>query len=128
MNKRQMNFSTTSLSSENNIKPVVIYTNVDTLKLQNLKENKSKSGFYRWLNQETGKSYVGSAINLSKRFRIYYSLLSIEKLLLKYNSHIYRAILKYGPFQVYSWNPWVLWLGGFNLPWTILHRFLLTSL
>ena len=39
---------------------------------------------------------MGSAINLSGRFRTYYSLLSIEKITSKSKSHILRAILKYG--------------------------------
>ena len=34
--------------------------------------------------------------NLSKRFRVYYSLLSIEKILNTSKSHILSAILKYG--------------------------------
>ena len=82
--------------------PAVVYTNADTQKLDILKDNKGKSGIYPLIGyfekityQETGESYVGSAINLSKRFRIYYSLLSIEKILNKSKSHILSAILKY---------------------------------
>lgn len=45
--KRQINFSTTSLLSENHIKPAAIYANADTEKLQILKDNKEKSGIYR---------------------------------------------------------------------------------
>ena len=40
-------FSTTSSLSENNITPVVVYTNGDTQKLDILKDNKGKSGVYR---------------------------------------------------------------------------------
>jgi len=40
-------FSTTNLASENNIKPVVVYTNPLTQKLDILKYNKGKSGIYR---------------------------------------------------------------------------------
>ena len=39
--------TTTSSASENNIKPVVVYTNADTHKLEILKDNKGKSGVYR---------------------------------------------------------------------------------
>ena len=39
---------------------------------------------------------MGSARNLSKRFRVYYSLLSIEKIRSKSKSRILSAILKYG--------------------------------
>lgn len=80
----------------NNIKPAVIYTNSDTLKLQILKENKVKSGIYRWVNQETGESYVGSATNLYQRFQFYYSLLNIQEVLNRSKSRILNAILKYG--------------------------------
>jgi len=34
---------------------------------QVLKENKGKSGIYRFINKVTGKSYIGSAVNLSDR-------------------------------------------------------------
>jgi len=78
MNKRQMNFSTNSTNG-NNIKPAVVYDNADTQKLQILKENKNKSGVYRWVNIETGESYVGSSRNLYQRLHIYYSLISIKK-------------------------------------------------
>jgi len=40
---RNCNYSTDS----NNINPVVIYLNADTLKLQIIKENRKKSGIYR---------------------------------------------------------------------------------
>jgi len=39
---------------------------------------------------------VGSAINLSRRFCTYYSLLSIEKSLNRSKSHILSALLKNG--------------------------------
>ncbi len=39
---------------------------------------------------------MGSASNLSNRFRVYYSLLSIENILSKSQSYILSAILKYG--------------------------------
>jgi len=89
-------FSTSSPLSLNNIKPVVTYPNADTQKLDILRENKDKSGIYRWVNKKTGKSYVGSATKLSQRFYLYYSLLSLEKILTKSKSHIISALLKYG--------------------------------
>ena len=39
---------------------------------------------------------MGSAVDLSRRFRVYYSLVSIEKILNKSNSRVLSAILKYG--------------------------------
>jgi hypothetical protein len=83
-------------SGANNIKPAVIYTNSDTMRLQILKDNKFKSGIYRWVNQETGESYIGSATNLYQRFYFYYSQLNIEEVLNRSKSHILKAILKYG--------------------------------
>lgn len=78
-------------------KSLLIYYNADTQKLKILKDNKGKSGIYRFINKNSGKSYVGSALDLSKRFRVYYSLLSLEKYGKK--SKIYSALLKYGYSQ-----------------------------
>ena len=41
-----MYFSTTSSNNENNIKPIVIYNNADTKKLDILRDNDKKSGIY----------------------------------------------------------------------------------
>jgi len=60
-------------NSNNNITPVKSYENADTLRLDTLKENKGKSGIYRWVNNSNGKSYVGSAIDLSQRLRQHYN-------------------------------------------------------
>jgi len=61
-----------------------------------LKENKYKSGVYRWINLANNKSYVGSGANLSKRLSHYYSDKYLETQLKKGKSVIYSAILKYG--------------------------------
>lgn len=47
--------------------PVKSYSNVDLQKKNILKENKGKSGIYRWVNNVNGNSYIGSAINLNVR-------------------------------------------------------------
>jgi len=75
--------------------PVKTYTNADTLKDIIIQENKEKSGVYRWRHLITGKSYVGSSINLGRRFRDYYnySFITHEK---NKNMYIYRSILKHG--------------------------------
>lgn len=54
-------------TSSPSVVPVKFYSNADTQKLEILKENRGKCGIYRWVNQINGKSYVGSAVNLSKR-------------------------------------------------------------
>ena len=66
---------------------VVTYTNAEKYKSLILKENKRKSGIYCWNNLVTGRSYMGSRINLAGRLSIYYSkkvmlsMLSITKVL-----------------------------------------------
>ena len=47
------------------VSPVKTYGNQDTQKLQIIKENKGKSGVYRWVNLRDGKSYIGSSTNLA---------------------------------------------------------------
>ena len=75
------------------IVPILSYSNADTQKLQILKENKGKSGVYRWVNKETGGSYVGSGTNLARRFYNYYSAAS----LIRHGCMVInRALLKYG--------------------------------
>jgi len=75
------------------IVPVVTY-NADQDKNLLMKQNKGKSGIYRWVHIESEKSYIGSSINLYVRFSQYfnYNHLSDEK----QNMSIYKALLKYG--------------------------------
>lgn len=72
------------------------YSNPDLQKDNILKENKNKSGVYRWTNLNNNKSYVGSGVNLSKRIYEYYSDKYLETQLKRGKSAIYSAILKYG--------------------------------
>ena len=53
--------------------PVKIYDVLND-KTQILKENNNKSGIYRWINIDNGKSYVGSSVNLKERFVSYYNI------------------------------------------------------
>jgi hypothetical protein len=53
--------------------PIIVYSNADTAKSSILSDNKGKSGIYMWTHIESGKIYIGSAIDLSKRFLQYYS-------------------------------------------------------
>jgi hypothetical protein len=57
--------------------PVKVYENADD----------NKNGVYRWIN---GKSYIGSSVNLRKRFYDYYNLSPLEKR--KNNSIIYSSL------------------------------------
>ena len=74
--------------------PEVCYNNPDTEKSLILNENRGKSGVYRWTNKINGKWYVGSSVNLSKRFSVYFNEAYIGKN--KDNMAINRALLKYG--------------------------------
>lgn len=89
------NFYSTNISN-NPIVPERKYQNADIEKIQILKENKNKSGIYRWINQVNQKTYVGSSAFLEKRFRGYYSINHLESRIKRAKSKIYSAILKYG--------------------------------
>jgi group I intron endonuclease len=78
------------------IEPAVVYSDL-TLEMKTIfKDNKGKSGVYRLTNIITGATYIGSAINLTRRFREYFSVKHLKKETLKNNSIIYRALLKNG--------------------------------
>jgi len=44
-----------------------------------LKDNKGKAGIYQWKHLESGKFYIGSAVDLSNRLRKYYSINYLER-------------------------------------------------
>lgn len=75
----------------NSVIPVIIYDNADIYMLKAVKDNKNKSGVYRWVNKVNGKSYVGSSVNPAIRFKNYRSFryLSTNKMLIS------KALLKY---------------------------------
>jgi group I intron endonuclease len=78
----------------NSIIPVLKYDNADLLKSQAVKENRRKSGVYLWKNLINGKFYVGSSVNLGKRFSSYFSFNYITDP--KNNMLINKALIKYG--------------------------------
>jgi len=67
------------MHEHNLVSPVKIYANTDLSKKEILNENKNKSGIYCWKNNLNGKTYVGSAINLSKRINSYYNIIESNK-------------------------------------------------
>lgn len=73
----------------------ITYTNMETQKNQILAENRNKSGVYRLKNIISGKTYIGSSQNLSKRFILYFSLKTLKAGTGK-NTPINKALLKYG--------------------------------
>jgi group I intron endonuclease len=78
-------------NTNNNVSftPVIIYHNADSEKNKILLDNKGKAGVYMWTHIETGRIYVGSAIDLSKRLSLYFSVSSLKK----DNYYICRALL-----------------------------------
>lgn len=72
----------------------VTYLDINLKSKQIKKENKGKSGVYRFTNKENGKSYVGSSSNLSKRFSDYFNVNRLAKY--AKTSLICRALLRYG--------------------------------
>lgn len=74
--------------------PLLSYSNADTAKQVIIKEIKGKAGIYRWINNNNGKSYVGSSVDLSKRLYRYYSLAHITQQ--SKFSLICKALLKRG--------------------------------
>ena len=87
-----MHFETKFESKHNSVIPLIVYKNVKTEKASILKDNKGKTGVYRWTNLLNSKTYIGSANDLTVRFWVYFS----KKRLIDSNMTIYKAILKYG--------------------------------
>lgn len=81
------------------IKSYIIYNNSLLNKYNVLSENKGKSGIYRWVNNINNESYVGSSVNLTNRFRRYYNINYLKGKIIKDNSRIYRALLKYNYYN-----------------------------
>jgi hypothetical protein len=76
------------------VTPLVLYVDADKDKVIAIKDNRKKSGIYRWTHKESGKCYIGSAVDLGRRFSIYYSYLAIIRQ--AKHSIIYKSLLKYG--------------------------------
>lgn len=56
-----------------NFIPIVLYDNADKEKAVAIKSNRKMSGIYRWTHKESGKSYIGSSVNLGQRFASYFT-------------------------------------------------------
>lgn len=74
--------------------PVRVYLNPDKEKELIVNENKGRTGIYRWVHIESGKSYIGSSVKLNIRFKQYFNYNHISYP--KRNLIIYKALLKYG--------------------------------
>ena len=69
--------------------PIKIYHNAQASKSMIFKENKNKTGVYMWVNTKSGRIYIGSALNLAKRFYRYFSVLALKR----DGNYICRALL-----------------------------------
>lgn len=78
------------------IVPLLSYSNLGISKSIIYKENRRKSGIYRLYNIITGKSYIGSSIDLSRRFSHYYSIVYMNNSLKNSSSIIFSSLLKNG--------------------------------
>lgn len=86
------NFRNNVCYSTSNLIPVETYSDLNNEKAKLLKDNNNKAGIYRWRNKINGKTYIGSSVNLTKRFYKYLSSSTLKKA----KTPIYNALLKYG--------------------------------
>lgn len=71
----------------------IYFTDADKDKLEILKISDKKTGIYMWTNNINGKKYIGSSVNLKRRFLEYYN---VNRLLISNSMPINTALLKYG--------------------------------
>ena len=95
-NINNKNKNNTLMQKNNLIIPVIAYSNADVDKSRVYKDNKNKSGIYRLNNIIDGKYYIGSSVDLARRFSNYYSICYLKNRVKKGSSIIYNALLKYG--------------------------------
>jgi group I intron endonuclease len=72
--------------------PAVFYDNANTEKSRILSDNKGKAGIYLWEHKESGKKYVGSAVDLSRRLQDYYSTYRLKR----DNTYITNSLIHHG--------------------------------
>lgn len=53
--------------------PIMFYSKADSEKINILTENRGKAGIYQWTHISSGRCYIGSSYNLSKRLSDYFS-------------------------------------------------------
>lgn len=75
---------------------IFIYSNLEKDKDKIYSDNKGKSGVYCFKNKINGSIYVGSSVDLRKRFKYYFSVNYLRSVTLKYKSKIYSSLLKNG--------------------------------
>jgi hypothetical protein len=82
--------------NSNKVKPIVVYKDSLLSKFKALDDNIGKSAVYRWVHRNN-KSYVGSSKDLYRRLKYYYYNVDfLEKIVIKSDSRIYKALLEDG--------------------------------
>jgi group I intron endonuclease len=76
---------------------VIVYSNAETDKSKILFDNKGKTGIYQWTHKGSGKIYIGSAVDLSKRLKKYYFSSELKRM----DNYISRALTLHG-YSVFS--------------------------
>lgn len=79
-----------STSPVNNVK---FYEDAFSMRKLIIKDNKNKSGIYKWTNKVTNDTYVGQSINLANRFIKYFNLSYLKN---RESLVISRALIKHG--------------------------------
>lgn len=92
-NQSALRFFSCTVSTKQKVEAIKVYSNADTCKAVILKDNKGKTGIYRWVNLINGKSYIGSALDLRERFTNYFN---INHLVGNSSMSICLALIKYG--------------------------------
>lgn len=88
------NFTNSSDKLHNNTNiPIKSYIDAEKFRKEIMADNTNKSGIYRWVNNITKNTYVGSGIDLSNRLNRYYHKSELTK---KNNRPINQALVKYG--------------------------------
>jgi group I intron endonuclease len=80
-------------NTKGNISPIKLYEDIYYMKKTILKENINKSGIYMLTNKLTNDIYIGQSIDISKRFKKYFTP---SYIISKKSFRISRALIKYG--------------------------------
>ena len=83
-------YSTTPSSDDNSIK---FYEDAYSMRKSIIKDNKNKSGIYKWTNKLTNDIYIGQSVDLAKRFIRYFNMSYLKN---RGTLIISRALIKYG--------------------------------
>lgn len=80
-------------STSSEVNSAKFYEDAFSMRKIIIKDNKNKSGIYKWTNKITNDIYIGQSIDLSKRFIKYFNLSYLKN---RETLVISRALIKYG--------------------------------